>query len=73
MVILRFLESLITMPNDAMWVYEMCEEMPEWDVVKQEYIFRKKPKRIDAQTAKKLIKEHGLVCVCNNEYGRIYE
>lgn len=73
MIILRYREFLKILPNDAYWVYDMCDEMPEWDVVKQEYIFRKKPKRIDAQTAKKLIREHGLVCVCNNEHGRIYK
>lgn len=73
MVILRYREFLKILPNEAYWVYDVCEELPEWDVVKQEYIFRKKPKRISAQEAKKLIKEHGLVCVCNNEYGRIYK
>lgn len=60
------------MPSEAYWVYDMCEEMPEWDMVKQDYIFKRKPKRITAQRAKDVIKEYGLTCVCNNEYGRIY-
>jgi hypothetical protein len=73
MVILKYKESLKILPNEVFWVYDMCEEMPEWDTVKQEYVFRKKPKRIDARTAKEIIRKEGLVCVCHNEYGRIYK
>lgn len=72
MIILKYLEYLITTPKDAIWVYDMCEDFPKWDMLKQEYVFEKKPQRITAQKAKELIKEHGLTCVCNNEHGRIY-
>lgn len=72
MVILKYKESLITSPRDAYWVYDVCAELPEWSEVTQDYIFRRKPKRVSAKEAKELIKEHGLVCVCNNEFGKIY-
>lgn len=72
MIILKYLEYLITTPKDAIWVYDICEDLPKWDMLKQGYIFEKKPKRITAQKARELIKEHGLTCVCNNEHGRIY-
>ena len=72
MVILRYLESLITNPNDAVWVYDVCSEMPVWDEEEQDYVFKKTPKRVDPREAKSLIKEHGLKCVCDNEHGRIY-
>ena len=72
MIILKYLEYLITTPKDAIWVYDRCEEMPKWDMLKQDYIFEKKPQRISAQKAREIIKEHGLTCVCNNEHGRIY-
>lgn len=73
MIILRYKECLTVMPSEVFWVYDVCEEMPKWDIVKQEYIFEKNPKRITAQKAKEIIKEHGLTCVCNNEYGRIWK
>jgi hypothetical protein len=72
MTVLRYKEWLTILPSEVFWVYDMCEEMPKWDIVKQKYIFKKKPKRITAQKAKEIIKEHGLSCVCNNEHGRIY-
>ena len=72
MIILRYKEWLTILPSEVFWVYDVCEEMPKWDIVKQEYIFEKNPKRITAQKAKEIIKEHGLTCVCNNEHGRIY-
>ena len=72
-IILRYKEYLTISPEEAFWVYDLCAEMPEWDVVKQDYNFKKSPKRIDAQKAKEIIKKEGLVCVCNNEYGRIYK
>ena len=72
MIILRYKESLTILPSEVFWVYDVCEEMPKWDIVKQEYIFEKNPKRITAQKAREIIKEHGLTCVCNNEHGRIY-
>lgn len=72
MIVLRYLEGLITAPNDKKWVYDKCEEWPIWSDIKQDYVFKKAPKRIDAREAKELIKEHDLKCVCNNEYGRIY-
>lgn len=71
-IILRYKEWLTISPEDSYWVYDLCTEMPEWDSTKQEYVFRKSPKRIDAQKAKEIIKREGLMCVCNNEYGRIY-
>lgn len=73
MVILRYREWLNIAPSEAMWVYDVCEEMPKWDIVKQEYIFEKNPKRITAQKAKEIIKEHGLTCVCNNKHERIWK
>ena len=72
MIILKYLENLITNPKDAYWVYDMCEDFPKWDIVKQDYVFEKNPKRISPQKAREMIKEHGLTCVCNNEHGRIY-
>lgn len=72
-IVLRYKEYLTISPEEAYWVYDLCSEMPEWDAVKQDYIFRKLPKRIDAQRAKEIIKKEGLVCVCNNEHGRIYK
>lgn len=72
MIILRYKEWLTVMPSEVFWVYDMCEDLPKWDMLKQEYVFEKKPQRITAQKARELIKEHGLTCVCNNEHGRIY-
>ena len=72
MIILRYKENLKILPKEVFWVYDVCEDFPKWDIVKQEYIFEKNPKRITAQKAKEIIKEHGLTCVCNNEHGRIY-
>lgn len=72
MVVLKYREWLTVMPSEVYWVYDVCEEMPEWDVVKQKYTFRKRPRRVTPQMARDVIKEHGLSCVCNNEYGRIY-
>ena len=73
MIILKYLEYLITTPKDAIWVYDRCEDFPKWDMLKQEYVFDKTPKRITAQKAREIIKEHGLTCVCNNEHGRIWK
>ena len=56
MVVLRLREWLVVSPDECFWVYDMCEEMPKWDIVKQDYIFEKKPKRITAQNAKEIIK-----------------
>jgi hypothetical protein len=72
MVILKYLEWLITKPNETFWVYDLCKEMPTWDEKKQEYVFKKEPKRIDAQKAREIISKEGLKCVCKNEHGRIY-
>lgn len=72
MIILRYKEWLTILPNEVFWVYDMCEDFPKWDTVKQEYVFEKNPKRISPQKAREIIKEHGLTCVCNNEHGRIY-
>lgn len=71
-VVLRYKEFLTISPEEAYWVYDLCAEMPEWDSIKQDYVFRKSPKRISAQRAKQIIKDEGLICVCNNEHGRIY-
>ena len=73
MIILRYKDSHTVMPSEVFWVYDVCEEMPKWDIVKQEYVFEKRPKRITAQMAREIIKEHGLTCVCNNEHGRIWK
>ena len=72
MIILRYKENLKILPKEVFWVYDMCEDFPKWDIVKQEYVFEKNPKRITAEKAREIIKEHGLTCVCNNEHGRIY-
>jgi hypothetical protein len=72
-VILRYKEWLTISPEESYWVYDLCSEMPEWSASKKEYVFRKAPKRIDAQKAREIIRKEGLVCVCNNEYGRIYK
>lgn len=73
MIILRYKENLKILPKEVFWVYDMCEDFPKWDMLKQEYVFEKNPKRISAQKAKEIIKEHGLTCVCNNEHGRIWK
>ena len=73
MIILRYKENLKVLPNEVFWVYDVCEDFPKWDMLKQDYIFEKKPQRISAQKARELIKEHGLTCVCNNEHGRIWK
>lgn len=57
----------------ADWVYDLCSEYPEWDAYKKEYIFKKRPKRLDPREAKEYIRNHGMVCVCNNEDGMIFE
>lgn len=72
MYILKYKEQLILNQGDARWVYDLCNELPEWDALKKDYIFKKEPKRIDPREAKELIKKHDLKCVCNNEYGRVY-
>lgn len=71
-IVLKYKEWLATSPEDTFWVYDLCFEMPEWSDIKQEYLFRKKPKRIDAQRAREIIRDEGLVCVCNNDEGKIY-
>lgn len=73
MIILRYKENLKILPKEVFWVYDMCEDFPKWDMLKQDYIFEKRPKRITAQMAREIIKEHGLTCVCNNEHGRIWK
>ena len=72
-IIIRYKEWLITAPKDAYWVYDLCNEFPTWDEDKQDYVFKKEPKRISAQKAREIIKKEGLVCVSDNEYGRIYK
>ena len=69
MWILAYKEWLLSMENDARWVYDRCDELPEWDESKQEYIFKKQPKRIDPREAKELIKEHGLKCIHKTKEG----
>lgn len=59
-------------PQETFWVYDLCEEFPTWNEKKQDYVFKKEPKRISPQRAKQIIKEEGLKCVCTNEYGRTY-
>jgi hypothetical protein len=69
MIILKYLEYLITNPKDAIWVYDRCDELPKWDEAKQDYVFKRPPKRIDPREAKELIKEHGLKCVHKTKEG----
>lgn len=71
-IIIKYKEWLAVSPQETFWVYDLCEEFPTWDEKKQDYVFRKSPKRIDAKKAKEIIRNEGLVCVCNNEHGRIY-
>lgn len=71
-IILKYKESLIISPEEAFWVYDLCEGFPTWDETKQEYVFKRSPKRISAKKAKEIIKLEGLHCVANNEHGRIY-
>lgn len=72
MVILKYTEGLISTKGDLRWVYDVCTEMPQWSLVQQDFIFKRKPKRVSAQEARRLIKENNLICVCDNEYGKIY-
>ena len=72
MIILKYLEYLITTPNSAMWVYDRCEALPTWCPKKQDYVFTRKPKRIDPREAKELIEKHELKCVYKDDNGVIY-
>ena len=73
MIVLKYKEWLNIPDSDCIWVYDRCEELPTWNEEIQDYIFKKKPKRIDAREAKQLIKEHGLKCVHETEEGeKIY-
>ena len=71
-VILKYKEWLAILPNEAFWVYDLCEFMPKYDKIKKVARFEKQPKRIDAREARRIIREEGLSCVCDNEYGKIY-
>lgn len=71
--ILKYKEWGIFAPSEARWVYDLIKEEPEWSEKIKDYIFKKRPKRIDPRDAKKIIKEHDLKCVCKNEYGMIYK
>lgn len=71
-VILKYKEWLAILPNEAFWVYDLCEFMPKYDKITQEFWFDKKPKRIDAREARTIIREEGLSCIYNNEHGKIY-
>jgi hypothetical protein len=73
MVVFKIKEWLTIDPKTKFWVYEVSEEYPVWNEQKQDYIFKKAPKRIDSRTAKKIIKENHLQCVYKDEDGRIYE
>lgn len=70
-IILKYKEFLLTNPKEAMWVYDYCPKMPEWNDKIQDYEC-KKAKRISPREAKEIIKEEGLVCVCSSEHGKIY-
>lgn len=70
MFILKYKEWLLSMENDAVWVYDLCKELPRWSRTKKDYIFSREPKRIDAREAKKIIEECGLVCVYTDEEGQ---
>ena len=72
MWILKYREWLLSAENDARWVYDLCKEMPEWNENKQEYIFKKEPKRIDPREAKEIIKKNKLTKVFENEHGKVY-
>lgn len=72
-MILKYKERLLKQhPREAVWVYDLATEMPEWNERKQEYVFKRQPKRIDPREAKQIIADKGLKCVCDNKYGRIY-
>lgn len=71
-VILKYKEWLTISPDEARWVYDLCISMPKYDKIKKVARFEKQPKRIDAREARRIIREEGLSCVCDNEYGKIY-
>lgn len=70
--ILKYKEWGIFAPSEARWVYDLAKVEPVWDEKKEEYIFKKQPKRIDPREAKKTIEEHELSCVYSDEDGMIY-
>lgn len=72
MIVLKIKEWLITQPQQKLFVYEVIDAFPKWDDEKQDYVFKKKPKRITAQEAREIIRDNGLHCVCQNEEGKIY-
>lgn len=71
-IILKYLEWLETNPTETYWVYDLCKEFPTWDEDKEDYVFKRNPKRISAQKAREIIRKEGLQCVADNKYGRIY-
>jgi hypothetical protein len=71
-VILKYKEWLAICPDEARWVYDLCESMPKYEKNESSFLFGKKPKRIDAREARIIIREEGLSCICNNEHGKIY-
>lgn len=71
-IIIKYKEWLITAPKDAYWVYDLCDDFPIWDEKKQDYVFKKTPKRISPQQAKEIIRKKRLKCISNDEHGRIY-
>lgn len=73
MIVLKIKEWLITDKKEKLFVYEVIDDWPEWDDKKQDYVFKKKPKRISAREAREIIRDNGLHCVCQNEEGKIYE
>ena len=67
MFILKYREWLRPLESEAIWVYDLCTELPEWSDFHKEYVFKREPKRIDAREAKILIKENNLKCVHETE------
>lgn len=67
--VLKYKEWVITNPEEAIFVYDLCDSLPEWNDKAQDYIFKKKPKRLDPREAKQVIKEHGLKCVHKTKEG----
>ena len=72
MIVHKYKEWLISKPKEAYWVWDTYKEFPTWNERKQDYVFKKEPKRISAKEAKELIKKHGLVKVYSDEDGTIY-
>lgn len=72
MIVHQYKEWLLSAPKEAYWVWDTYDEFPTWSEKKQDYVFKKEPKRISAKEAKELIKKHNLVMVYSDDDGTIY-